>query len=463
MEPTWVAAAIAVGVVSLVVQRRGEAGRTAVWRGRAESCGLTDVEQNTGFFGTGDLSGRVGRHSVLIERFARGKSSRGTRVVVRGLSGALSLSTEGLVTRVQKAFGSLDVETGDPAFDSAFLVRGDTIAAAALLDAETRRLTRELYKGLIWDGPHRTRTIHISVELADGTLTAEFMDRDDGRDEPGDDTLRALVTLAQRLAPPDEPEERLAGIARGDPEPLVRGRALATLARERAHDSVTREAMTAALQDADDEVRLQAALWLGEAGRPALRSLAASVAAPDSCSARAIAGLGEHLTPDEARPLLDHALGAGRPQTGQAALAALARGGARAVDAIAKVLAGQEGEIAIAAARALGSTASAAAEAPLLDALERGPDGLREAAAVALGHVGTPSSVMPLRDVEARARGGLDRAAREAIVLIQSRISGATPGQLALSEGAAGQVSLSEDVSGRVAVARAPEDDPQVR
>jgi hypothetical protein len=57
---------------------------------------------------------------------------------------------------------------------------------------------------------------------------------------------------------------------------------------------------------------------------------------------------------------------------------------------------------------------------------------------------------MPLREFE--GRGGADKVAREAIARIQSRLTGATPGQLALSGDDSGHVSLAEDPRGRVAM-----------
>ncbi len=47
----------------------------------------------------------------------------------------------------------------------------------------------------------------------------------------------------------------------------------------------------------------------------------------------------------------------------------------------------------------------------------------------------------------------LRSAARQAIAEIQSRLSGAEPGQLSLAGGEAGQLSLSENEAGRVSLA----------
>jgi hypothetical protein len=58
---------------------------------------------------------------------------------------------------------------------------------------------------------------------------------------------------------------------------------------------------------------------------------------------------------------------------------------------------------------------------------------------------------------------GLRRASRQAIAEIQSRLTGATPGQLALADGDAGQLSLAEEsVQGRVSMADEAEGDGKI-
>jgi hypothetical protein len=82
------------------------------------------------------------------------------------------------------------------------------------------------------------------------------------------------------------------------------------------------------------------------------------------------------------------------------------------------------------------------------------------AIAEALGKVGTAAAVAPLRTMASRYPFdlGLRRASRQAIAEIQSRLTGATPGQLALADGDAGQLSLTEDGrEGRVSLAGEPE------
>ena len=123
------------------------------------------------------------------------------------------------------------------------------------------------------------------------------------------------------------------------------------------------------------------------------------------------------------------------------------------VDTLAKVLAVERGELAVAAAQALGATEQDAAERPLVAALSRSDDGVAPAAAVALGRVGSSSAVPRLREVGSTTRdGALRRLARGAVARIQARLTGATPGQLSLADGESGHLSLSEDETGRISL-----------
>ncbi len=111
------------------------------------------------------------------------------------------------------------------------------------------------------------------------------------------------------------------------------------------------------------------------------------------------------------------------------------------------------------AALALGATGILAAEAPLLEALERDLATTRIAAVQALGRVGGVAAVPKLRDAAERhaSDGNLGRAVRQAVAEIQSRLAtvgGARPGQLSLAGGEAGQLSLVDKaVEGRLTLA----------
>jgi hypothetical protein len=88
---------------------------------------------------------------------------------------------------------------------------------------------------------------------------------------------------------------------------------------------------------------------------------------------------------------------------------------------------------------------------------------LRLAAVSLLGTIGTAAAVAPLRAlIDGSLRGGKLRAtAQGTIAQIQTRLTGAAPGQVALSpgDGAAGRVALAgDDRAGRVGLHRRAED-----
>jgi HEAT repeat protein len=231
----------------------------------------------------------------------------------------------------------------------------------------------------------------------------------------------------------------------------VRGHALAVLDQACARAPETDAAMSAALGDPDPEVRLLAALSRPEAGRPVLEELAALREAADWCSARAVEGLGEGLTLDAGRRALESARSAGKLKTAVAVILPVARAGG--VEAVVSALADPSHAVATAAALALGAVNARDAEEALLKSLARPTDDFRVAAAHALGSIGTVRAVLPLKELE-RQGGAVSRAAREAVARIQAGLTGATPGQVSLSEAdPSGNVSLAEDTGGRVTLA----------
>jgi hypothetical protein len=180
------------------------------------------------------------------------------------------------------------------------------------------------------------------------------------------------------------------------------------------------------LQDASREVRLQAAIGLGEEGHETLLQF---VAHPeDSCAARAIGALGGRLPSGRLRDLLDLSLGTLRLQTAQACLRSL----------------GQHGP------------ADPLCEEVLLRAFHSGEPPVAVAAAEALGRTGS-AAVVPSLKAEASSLlpSPLRSAARQAIAEIQSRLTGAAPGQLSLAPDAAGEagaLSLATGEAGELSL-----------
>jgi HEAT repeat protein len=278
--------------------------------------------------------------------------------------------------------------------------------------------------------------------------------------------LRSLVELGRRFAEPLDAAERLAENAHLDPEAGVRLRNLRQLVVEFPEDPKTLEALRISGSDPSPRVRFLAARELGAEGVDILLELEESDVEDDTWSAwsaQTISILSRELTFDRARGVLVGALRKRRIGTARAFIQILGHfEDAAAVAMLAKVLAIETGELAEAAALALGATGNEAAEAPLIEALRRESTDVRMAAANALARVGSAAAVLPLK--EAAGKGSLRhpelcRAARQAITEIQSRLQGAAPGQLSLAlPGASpGQLSLAGAEEGRLSLTEAEE------
>jgi HEAT repeat protein len=359
--------------------------------------------------------------------------------------GDLAIHPETLGTSVGKALGAREIELGDFGFDENVYLRGSVPLIHALFDQETRRRLTGL---LLWSDA--------TVSLKDGEFRVEIPD---ALEAPRwlAERVGAVVELAERLSRPADIASRLAANVQNDPIADVRLRNLKTLVREYPGRPATISALKAALEDRSVEVRVHAAMTLGDEGRETLLEIA-SAEDGDVEAGLAIAALGRNLTPERTTAILGHALRTRRVHVAWACLEALGRhGGAKGVEPLTKVLTVEKGELAEAAARALGETARPEAEVPLIGALVNPDPAVTLAAVVALGRSGSASAVAPLRRLEtATTDAAHRRAARQAVAEIQERLTGATPGQLSLSEGESGQLSLTEDEAGRISL---PEDD----
>jgi HEAT repeats len=390
--------------------------RTQAWKNAAASCGLQVMEVSS----LSGLKARSGRLEVRIEPTR-------TVAVIPGPPDFLAVRIR---SELMLTFEwARETVVGDEAFDKRFSLEGPKGLIFALLDAEARRLLLSL------DSQCR-------VEIAGGTLHAEVADGG------GPNILPLLVDLGRRLAQSMEGAipRRLAENARRDPAAGVRLQNLLLLTREHPEDPVTAEALRTSCSDVNPEIRLRAAKELGAEGRGVLLKLAES-AGNDAVSAQAVSLLDEELPAERVTAILDRALRGHRMQTARVCVEALGReGDAAAVEPLAKALAREKGELAAAAAQALGAIGSADAEPPLIQALQYEDAEVRTAAASALGRVGSAAAVLPLKEVAEHSLLDRDlrRAARQAIAEIQSRLPGATPGQLSLAGSEAGQLSLAQ-------------------
>jgi HEAT repeat protein len=444
------------------VSRHRELRRS--WRRTAGRVGLADVVEGSSLW-FGGLAGMAGALRVDFDSYQRGKEEQyesGTRIVIHGDSG-LTLRREVVQSGFERMMGIREIELGDAAFDAEAWVLGTPEFARAVLDAGTRNELRTLLGGAI-----RVAGLPITlpavVTVVDGDLKAEIPARDGGnRPEVLAGALRTLLEIARKLQRPADIPGRLAENMRSEPEWEVRLQNLRLLAEAFPRHPRTREVLKRGCEDEREEVQLAAGLALGgEEGRRTLMEIATREWSSDACAARAVGGLGDALPPARAQAILSHALRTRRTRTAQACLDALGlAGGPGVVELLAKVLAIENGDLGIAAARALGASRAEEAEVPLLRALVRAPGQVREAAAEALGRAGSARAVLPLKEVAASsaASAALRRAARQAVAEIQSRLQGASPGQLSLAEGDAGQLSLADrDQRGRVSIP-SPRDD----
>jgi HEAT repeat protein len=266
--------------------------------------------------------------------------------------------------------------------------------------------------------------------------------------------MRCLLELAHRLEATDAEAGRLAQIARTDPHPRVRLLALRALVGAAPASSEAARAVRHAYADADGAVRLRAAVMGGDKeGRRVLRALAAATDVPDDLSAEAIEALGLTIGRPAMRAILEHCP-AGRPRTQEEVLRVLEGGDADDAAAIASALVRFDDRVAAIGVAILEALAAPGTEDALLTAAARADPAVRLAVAHALGAVGSARAVPVLHELQAQG-GPVLRAAREAVVAVQARLSGASPGQLALASGADGRVAVAEH-DGRVSLDGAP-------
>jgi hypothetical protein len=404
---------------SLLSRRRA---RVEWWREAARRAGLSEVVEEPGSrLAGGSLAGRSGGLAVRFEHDWRGRSERGTRILIEGLGhGAegLSLRRGGLPSHL---FGD-EIEIGDRAFDRAVHVQGPAPLALALLDPPTRKQLPELLRGKV--AQLHGSWIPLTLELDRGVLVVRLEDCGIETAERLALALQGALAAAPLLAAPEDLPTRLADNYRNEAEAGVRLKIVTVLARELPDHPATRRTLLAACRDASTEISLRAATALGADGSDAYLALVDDPATEDSLAAEAVAALGDRLSLHQLKTTLARAVRIDRWETAQACLESLARRG------------------------------HAPAEGQLLELLAQADPAAALAAARALGRVGTVAAVAPLREHAAAALpSALRGAARQAIVDIQTRLTGAAPGQLTLAEDAAGALSLASGTEGGLSLA----------
>jgi hypothetical protein len=448
-----------VASVGLLIGFERRRGRLRAWRAAAEAVGLTDVSEASVLGFPTRLEGRLGQLDVRFASYSRGKNEHGFRIEVRGLghAGLVNIRAEGVGSQVAKAFGDREVAVGDNDFDRVAFIQGEPAMLRAVLGEDARRALGELLSGHFATASGvNPRTVRTT--LSDSCLRVDIRDRafDDVRSHLPE-IARDLAAIGQMLTRPDDVAARLAEHARADPLASVRLLNLETLATEYPQQAVTRQALVSALDDHDSEVQLRAAIALGAEGREALLRLAGDAEVEESVSARAIGALGVDYSEDLAVERLRRAAESAHIQVAGACVARLAAdGAARHVKELAALLSSSSPELGAAAASALGSAGGEEAEHALVDVLEAPPSEVRQAAVVSLGRIGTAFAVAPLHACAAdhRLEPSLRSAIRQSVAEIQSRIAGASPGQLTLPPGEVGELSVAEtDARGQVSLA----------
>jgi HEAT repeat protein len=445
-----------VGLVGVQVVRILKRRQVRVWREGAVAAGVKDIVEHPSILSSELIRGTLATRPLRFEDVPRPVeegSSRGRsiRITLEGSSG-ITLRPEILVTPLEKATGAREIELGDEGFDRDVYIHGPEDVLRAVLDGHTRQVVRRLFQSGFKN--FGGTIVDATVTIRDGDIVAEF-DQNEGVRAHLSVVLETLLDIACRLDRPTSIVKRIVDNTRTEPEWQVRRGNLLLLANDHPRHPATREALLRGCEDERQAVQLECALALGVGPAEAtLTEIATSEWADDADAARAVAALIARLPRERALTILNHALRSRRLQTARASLEVLGEiGGDEVVAPLARVLRVEHGDLALAAARALGASKGAGAEVPLLHALSSPDMDTAIAAAAALGQAGTASAVMPLKEAAERSSGALRKAAREAIAEIQSRLGGASPGQLSLADGEAGQLSLAdEDPRGRVSI-----------
>lgn len=383
-------------------------GRVREWRRTAAACGLTGVREVRTAGLTHRLEAETGPLRVTFTSSPPGEDEtpRGTIVVVgfaHGLSGPAEL----------RLLGGFDVPKGMVEVPP---VAGHPLLLCALLDATARRLLSALFDGYVVGEDGSERRWDCRTRLGVRGLEIDY------EGDLLDDFVRGALDAARCLVAPDDVAAAAAENLARETHPLLRAHMLRTLSAEAPGHPATVAAVRAALTDAADAMRLEAALAAGDEGRAVLRALVSSGDTTEAVLARAVAALDTELSSEELRALLAGALARRRTR------------------------------VAIACLEQLG-TRGPAETATIAGALGCGDPGVVVAAAQALAeHGDTREAVIALREAQALRRDDRDlaEAVRRAVAAIQVRLQDAAAGQLSVAAGESGIVSLTEDAQGRV-------------
>lgn len=436
------AAMLAAGALKGEQQRREQNLRA--WQAAARQLGLSFVgPEGTRSIG-GWLNGVPLRADFRRERRGTGKTATKEEKVIFSAGGegqipvSLAVRRDSTLRSLGRLVYGQDEKLGDVDFDERVEVAGmDAWVCAALSEEARRQLETFLEQG----GEARGGQLSYDC-VADSTQETAWLVQ----------MLQFLSHLVRLLTVTNGSiHQRLADNATRDPAPGVRLQNFRFLAdpSTRAPSALLASTARALLSDGFDRVRLLAALQLGVEGAPVLGALAANPHVDTALRVQALGELGTRGMPG-LEALLAQLLGPNPPELVCTALTIIA---ARRLEPLAAAViehtASEHEQVRVAAATALASLPSSAAEPALIRLLSDASSDVQRASAEALGVIGSIAAVEPLLPLAERlGRAQLRQAARGAIGRIQSRLGNVEAGSLSLAD--------AHELAGAVALAAPP-------
>ena len=297
--------------------------RLQLWERSTKALVKDSAVETTFLTGRAQVTARSGPNQVRITD-ARGQD-REALVEIEGPEGFSILK----LRRQDGEARAPEIRIGDESFDHQLVIEGPVLEVGARLDERMRRRLLSAVSGCS------------SLEIGGGRLRAEVPDDELRR------ILPILLDIGERLADPVPVERRIAENARRDSFPGVRIFNMLLLARERPGHPETIAVLRDACSDRSPEVRLQAAIVLGDEGRGVLLRLA-ETSVHDASAAQAVLLLGSTLPFETLQEILARAVRSfskrrgGLLRTANACMEELGRRGAAAVGVLAQVMTEQK-------------------------------------------------------------------------------------------------------------------------
>jgi hypothetical protein len=458
---TLVLIAVLIGRSMVRMERRLDSMRRD-WLATAEALGL----RASGSDDERALSGAVRGVPVRVDFARKIRGSRDsehdnrysveTTTFVAGGDGRIPMSLSvryddpmGVFARLGDGSGA---KTGDEGFDRQVELPTMNAQVCAALSERARQQLTTLVNG--------------GGRVSQGVVSWPFEDVHEQDRQWLIEHVEHVVALAELLSvTPDSLPSRLAHNALHDSTPDVRLRNLRYLVAAETRAPVELLASTARqlLGDRRHDIRFHAACQLGADGHPTLQALAADGAIDSALRAQALGALHEGNAAD-IDDWIESFLLPGPPALVCAALGVVAARRLSAhTDRVIALTSAADASLRVAATRTLGSLESPPIERCLLQLLAGEETEVQIAAAQALGTVGSVSAVEPLLPLtKGFGRGPLRDAARGAIASIQSRLGDVQAGRLSLVEhdalaGAVALAAAEAPLGGEVTVAADPE------